>query len=157
MNAEKIEFAIPQELFPEIVPTDISSMEVKDFFPSRILIQQREIEPNQENGLWQPIMVESRTEIGPRRMIVLFFNGNKSVILQYIFWEKKLKYVFVRRQISIEKFEKSIKYIRDRLSDIEEKVKESIKREKLPKKHEEVLIQVLRRQLEKGFRFRREN
>jgi len=128
-----------------------------DLFPSRIVEFETMIEQSAEFDTWETIIIESGIETGPRRMILLFFNNEKSLMLQYIFWAKKLNYLFVRRRISAEVFHDSINYIKERLEIIEEAIERSIRRENIPGYHKEALILLLHHEMDKALSYRNSN
>ncbi|MFA6096976.1 MAG: hypothetical protein WC788_05105 [Candidatus Paceibacterota bacterium] len=153
---EELFLQVPREILPESAPEEIANMSIAEFLPSRI-VKVSYLVDSSDLTIWDPITIEAVYEIGPRRMWVLFFNGINSLILQYIFWEKKMNYSYARRRVSHETYDRSIKYIKYRIDSIERAITASIKKQNLPMEHERVLLGVLKEQLDRGFRFRRKS
>lgn len=147
---------IPSEILYEQAPESVSSMNLEEFLPSR-LVEMTFIYTPEDMTIWEPIIIDTSVEIGPRRMLPLFFNDRESLILNYIYIERKLNYLFVRRMISEKKHSQSMRDIKRKVEFIEEAITKSIKREKLPKDHEDILVSILKEQLNRGFRFRNKN
>lgn len=153
---DELMLKIPPELLPKSVPKHIAEMNIDEFLPSR-----REkaiyLVDSPDLTIWQPFAIEVVWEIGPRRMWVLFFNGMRSLILQYVYQERSVYFLHARGKISLELYEKVLRYLKYRIAFIEKAVTKSIKDEKLPKDHEKILLDLLKEQLDRGFRFRKKN
>lgn len=128
-----------------------------DFFPSKIIEFETMIERSADFNTWETIVIENGVEIGPRRMIVFFFNEEKSLILQYLFGTKKLHYFFVRRKISVERFNDSIFYIKKRLETIEMAIERSIRKAEIPEYHKEALVLILQYYMDEAYNYRLSN
>ena len=125
----------------------------EDFFPSNTVVSKVVMERSDEFNIWENIEKEFGIEIGPRRMIPFFFNGNRSLILQYIFWAKKKNYLFTRRKISVAVFYAGADYIEGRLKTVEKSIEKSINLADIPDYHKKALFALLYCEMDRAFGF----